>query len=205
VTAITGHTPAVIVSVPAAPEESLSPLNDAENEAHTVAESFPGARRLQGSGATLSAIRRALRGANLFHFAGHAIASPQRSGLVLAEVDPRTHRSRLIGAMSLTPRETDALQLAVLSACHSEGETQIGSGTQSLAESLLNAGVPHVVASRWNVDSRETAEFMKQFYARLLAGSDVVDALHTAQLDLAVQPASAHPYYWSAFELQGLR
>jgi CHAT domain-containing protein/tetratricopeptide (TPR) repeat protein len=203
---ITEASPALVVSVPVAAEEGFSPLADAEKEAQTVAERFPSSRWLQGTDATLPAIRRELRGARVFHFAGHAIASPQRSGLVLAELDPGTQHSRVIGARSLQSGETGALQLTVLSACHSEGEAQVdSSGTETLTESLLRAGVPHVVATRWNVDSRETAEFMKQFYTNLLAGNGVADALHGAQLMLASQPASAHPYYWAAFELQGIR
>jgi CHAT domain-containing protein len=102
--------------------------------------------------------------------------------------------------------ETEQLQLAVLSACRTLGDDQPDtSGTESLTDSLLRAGVPHIVASRWNVDSRETSEFMKRFYTYLLSGSSVASALHTAQLALSSQPASAHPYYWSAFELRGTR
>jgi CHAT domain-containing protein len=92
----------------------------------------------------------------------------------------------------------------VLSACHTDTESEVGdSGTESLVESLLRARVPHVVASRWNVDSRETAVFMTEFYARLLAGSDVANSVHSAQLAMAAHRVSAHPYYWAAFELQG--
>jgi len=204
--AITSETPTLVVSVPAAPEDGLAPLSDAENEAQAVAEKFSSPRWLQGGNATLSAIRWGLRGKAVFHFAGHAIASPQRIGLVLAELDPGTRHSRLLTAENLGPRETNNLQLAVLSACHTEAEVQVGaSGTESLAQALLHRRVPHVVASRWNVDSSETAAFMKQFYARLLAGDDVAKSLRAAQLSLAHQPASAHPYYWSAFELEGTK
>jgi CHAT domain-containing protein/tetratricopeptide (TPR) repeat protein len=204
VSAITKEVQALIVSVPAAAEEGLTPLADADSEAQTVADGFLSPHRLQGTNATLSAIRKEIRGSVVFHFAGHAIASPQRSGLVLAEIDPHTNRSRLVGAESLAAREIEDLQLAVLSACQTEGETEFGgSGTDNLAESLLRAGVPHVVASRWNVDSHETAEFMKEFYRGLLAGSSIAQAVRVAQLAIASQPPFAHPYYWAAFELQG--
>jgi CHAT domain-containing protein/tetratricopeptide (TPR) repeat protein len=205
-TAITGDSPALIVSVPAPAEEGLTPLTDAQNEAQTVAERFSSSRWLHGGNATLSAIRREIRGASVFHFAGHAVASPLRTGLLLSDLDPNTKLSRLVGGESLASTETDHLQLAVLSACRTGASSQVGgSGTESLAQALLHAGVPHVVASRWNVDSRETAEFMKQFYARLLAGNDAPTSMRFAQLALASQPASAHPYYWAAFELQGIK
>jgi CHAT domain-containing protein/tetratricopeptide (TPR) repeat protein len=203
-TAITGDSSALIVSVPA--PLGMTPLADAQDEAQTVAQRFSSAHWLQSDSATLSAIRREIRGASVFHFAGHAVASPLRTGLVLSDVDPRSGYSRLIGGESLAPGDIDSLQLAVLSACHTSANSEIGrSGTETFAQSLLYAGVPHVVASRWNVDSRETAEFMNRFYARLLTGSDVATSMRTAQLALASQPASAHPYYWSAFELQGIR
>jgi len=195
---------ALIVSIPVVPAEGLPPLVDADNEAREVSQRFPSARILQGSNATLSAIRRGIRGAFVFHFAGHAIASPQRSGLLLAELDPGTKLSRLITAETFSTNEVADLQLAVLSACHTDTESEVGdSGTESLVESLLRARVPHVVASRWNVDSRETAVFMTEFYARLLAGSDVANSVHSAQLAMAAHRVSAHPYYWAAFELQG--
>jgi CHAT domain-containing protein/tetratricopeptide (TPR) repeat protein len=202
---MTPESTALLVSVPAVPQEGLAPLVDADSEVQTAAAAFPSAHRLQGVNATISAIRKEMHGVQLFHFAGHALALPQRSGLVLAELDPRSQLPRLIGADSFTPNETSALRLAVLSACHSGAEKQIDSGTESLVESFLRAGVPHVVATKWSVDSLEASELMKVFYTSLLAGSDVADAMHIAQLALASRPASAHPFYWAAFELQGIR
>jgi len=94
--------------------------------------------------------------------------------------------------------------LAVLSACQTGGESAPGgSGTDNLVESLLHAGVPHVIASRWNVDSQGTAEFMKTLYSELLAGNSVSKSIHKARLMLASQSLYAHPYYWAAFELTG--
>jgi CHAT domain-containing protein len=205
-TIITRGTPALIVSVPAVAEKGLMPLADADNEAQAVVDGFLSARWLQGRNATLAAIRQEIRGMVVFHFAGHAVASPLRNGLVLAEFDPDTQYSRLIAAESLSSKETEHLQMAVLSACHTEPESQVGgSGTESLAQALLHAGVPHIIASRWNVDSNETAIFMKKFYNELLAGNDAANSIRAAELTLASRPVSAHPYYWSAFELQGIR
>jgi len=202
--AITKDAQALIVSVSVAKEEGLTPLVDADIEAQTVADGFQSARWLQGTNATLSAIRKEIRGSAVFHFAGHAISSPQRSGLVLAETDSDTHLSRLVGAKSLSANETESLQLVVLSACQTEGESAPGSpGTDNLVGSLLHAGVPHVVASRWNVDSQETAEFMKSFYGELLTGTTVSQSVHKARLRLASQSPYAHPYYWAAFTLTG--
>jgi CHAT domain-containing protein/tetratricopeptide (TPR) repeat protein len=204
--AVTSETPVLIVSVPVAAEDGLTPLADAENEARQVSQSFSSARWLEGANATLTAIRRELRGKAVFHFAGHAVASPQRSGLVLAELDPNTRRPRLFAADDVVPTETSSLVLAILSACDTGIEAQAGdSATETLVQALLHSGVPHVVASRWNVDSSETAKFMQQFYIQLLSGHSVANSMRSAQLALVSRPSSAHPYYWSAFELEGKR
>ena len=70
---------------------------------------------------------------------------------------------------------------------------------------IAPASVPHVIMSRWNVDSAETTALMKRFYAELLTGEDVASSLRAAELALASQPLSMHPYYWAAFEVQGVK
>lgn len=205
-TAITAQTPALVVSVPIAPAEGMTPLTDASIEAESVAERFGSARLLRGDDATLAAIHREIQSAAVLHFAGHAVSSPSRSGLVLAELDSNTNHSRLITAGSFSLNDTEHLQLAVFSACHTAvGPQPTSSGTESLVQSLLHANVPHVIASHWDVDSRQTANLMTQFYARLLSGDDAASSLRSAELTLASQPTSAHPYYWSAFELEGVK
>lgn len=201
-TEIASSSAALVVSVPVV--AGLTPLSDAENEAKSVADMFSGARLLQGNEATLSAIRTALRGKVIFHFAGHAVASLQRIGLVLSESDPATKSPRLMNGQSIASPEIIDLQLAVLSACNTGSESQSSSsGTEDLGNALLRAGVPHVIASRWKVDSSETANFMRALYSSLLAGNKPARALHDARATLASLPDSIHPYFWSAFALHG--
>jgi CHAT domain-containing protein len=201
---INEKSPALIVAVPSVPSESLPPLIDASEEASAVARYFHAPREFQGNAATLKMIREQITGAEIFHFAGHAVRSPQRSGLLLSELDPHSQRAQILSAGTFAPGEIRKLQLAVLSACGTAAGSQANeSATQSLAEYLLSSGVPHVIASRWNVDSHETAEFMSDFYAKLFQGKSVADAIYSARLTLASRPASRHPYYWAAFELQG--
>jgi CHAT domain-containing protein len=204
--AITRQDHALVISVPTATEEGLASLSDAEDEARTVAARFSSAHWLQSNKATLSAIQSEIRFATVFHFAGHAVSSPSHSGLVLAELDPNTQRARLVDSENISSKPLPHLQLAVLSACNTGTDDEaLGSGTESLSESLLRAGTPHVIASRWNVDSTQTAYLMNIFYAHLLAGEGPANSLRTAQLVLAARPASAHPYYWSAFKLEGVK
>src|SRR6185437_3002862 len=201
---ISEQTPALVVSAPFV--DGFAPLVDAENEARSVLARFPQARWLEGSNATFSRIRDEMTDAEVFHFAGHAVASPLHGGLVLQETDPSTRAPRLIRPKDLTSHQTAHLQLAVLSACDTGMDVQRSDSiTESLAQKLLDSGVPHVVASRWNVDSSMTAELIKQFYARLLSGSDAATSLQGAQMALASQAVSAHPYYWAAFGLHGVK
>ena len=202
---ITSNSSALVVSVPAPAGNGVVPLADAEDEAEAVADNFRSAHRLSASAATLSSIRQEIRGVSIFHFVGHATATAEGMGLLLGEIDPRTEDAQLLGADSLQPEELSRLQLAVLSACqtHVSADTAV-SGNEGLAQALLQAEVPHVVATRWSIDSAETLIFVKEFYAHLLAGEDVSRSLRSAALRLAGEPASAHPYYWAAFEEQGL-
>ncbi len=202
--AITPATSALVVSVPSSPAEDVIPLIEADGEGGTVSGMFSQSLWLRNASATTTAIQQDMRGKGVFHFVGHAVASPQRSGLVLAEVDPATNRSRLFGAEKLRHSDLSGLQLAVLSACPLDFDGRaLETAEDALPGSFLRAGVPHVVASRWNVDSAQTSVFMAAFYKKLLAGTSVPSSMQAARLALASSPA-AHPYYWSAFELRGM-
>jgi CHAT domain-containing protein/tetratricopeptide (TPR) repeat protein len=206
VTAVTSESPALVVSVPSPGESGWAALADAQREAETVAANFRSARLLKGSDASLAAIRQNLHAVSIFHFAGHAVSSPERDGLVLVDRDPHTQRARLLNAQSLPDGDIDRLQLAVLSACQTDTRPDASeSGNEGLAKALLHGGVPHVITSRWNIDSSQTATLMKKFYSGLLSGGDAANSLRNAELALAAQLDSQHPYYWAAFELQGVQ
>lgn len=202
---ISPQTAALVVSVPASLDAELPPLSDADSEAQAVANSFHATRWLKGPLATVASIRHELAHALVFHFSGHAVSSPEITGLLLAERDDRTQRSRVLNAQTLDANAVRNLQLAVLAACDTaKGMQPQTSASDSVAQALLRYGVPHVVASRWGVDSNQTAILMRSFYEHLTAGDSVPASLHFAQLALLSQPASAHPYYWAAFAVQGI-
>jgi CHAT domain-containing protein len=73
--------------------------------------------------------------------------------------------------------------------------------SDSLALVFLAKGVPHVIASRWNVDSSSTVLLMEVFYEKLLAGASVPQALASAEA--ALRQRAPHPYYWAAFDAFG--
>jgi CHAT domain-containing protein len=181
---------------------SFPPLPDTIAEAGEVAAAFPGAVLLTGSRATVAGVRQAIKGASLFHFAGHAISTSEQSGLLLAP-DATT------GAGFWSAREVPAgslrhCRLAVLSAC-STGQMGPGglSEPDSLARAFLAAGVQHVIASRWPVDSSVTRELMARFYSELKRGQPVTAALSAASKTLRERPATAHPRFWAAFTVFG--
>jgi CHAT domain-containing protein/tetratricopeptide (TPR) repeat protein len=200
---ITREMSALSVSVPRPIGDGFIPLVEADSEAQIVADTFRRSRWLRGSFAGVNAIRHDLRRSEIFHFVGHAAVLPEMSGLALAEIDPQTGRPRFFDAESIRPETVQHLQLAVFSACNTGASSASGgSGTEGLTQSMLRSGVPHVVASRWSVDSTQTLAFMNLFYQHLVSDGSVTDALRLAQLGLALQPSAPHPYYWAAFGVQ---
>jgi CHAT domain-containing protein/cytochrome c-type biogenesis protein CcmH/NrfG len=191
---------AMIAAVPSPAADLYSPLNplpDALAEADAVASGFVSVHLLQGGQATAKAIADGLPNAQLFHFAGHALASASHSGLLLSD--------SFLSAAELRRIPISKLRLAVLSACetqdYSAGEGGDGDG---LVRVFLAAGVPNVVASRWSVDSSATRQFMELFYQNLLAGSSVADSIRQARISLRSRSGMSHPFYWAAFTDFGL-
>jgi CHAT domain-containing protein len=96
-----------------------------------------------------------------------------------------------------------SLQLAVLSACSTASGSAGSGGFDSVTDAFLRAGVPHVIASRWPVDSAETRGFVQDFYQNALSGQSVSDAIRLTSRRMLANPRTSHPYYWSAFAAYG--
>jgi CHAT domain-containing protein len=194
----------VVASTAASQADGLIPLPDVMAESETVASSFHSPRVRRGQQATLSMVKAGLQTAAVFHFAGHSLATSERTGLMLEDKDPQTGRPRLLDADSLRSFKSPNLQLAVLSACSTgKAGAADSSGFSSIVETLLRAGVPHVVASRWAVDSVQTRGFVEDFYHNLLSGIPVSEATRVTARKMLANPQTAHPYYWSAFAAYG--
>ena len=110
---------------------------------------------------------------------------------------------RLMDAAAVRRFRVQGLQLAVLSACSTASGSGGSSGFDSVTDALLRAGVPHVVASRWAVDSAQTRGFVQDFYHNALLGETISDAIRLASLKMLGKPGTSHPYYWSAFAAYG--
>ena len=83
-TVISPDLPALIVgSAASSPDTGLYVIPNVLAGADTVAGAFHSPRVLEGPGATLSAVTRAMPAAAVFHFAGHAITTSNHTGLML--------------------------------------------------------------------------------------------------------------------------
>jgi CHAT domain-containing protein/tetratricopeptide (TPR) repeat protein len=191
--------PALVAAVPSssvASDSSVPPLPDAVSEGEMVVRDFREARLLVGNEASAANVLSELPSAVVFHFAGHAVSSPEQSGLMLSDA--------LLNPESLGKVSLSRMRLAVFSACDTQDGSASGvTSADSLVRAFLRAGTSQVIASRWNVDSGVTREFMVLFYRALLGGNTVVQSIHAAQLGLRSRMGMGHPYYWSAFTAFG--
>jgi len=196
---ISRDTPALVVAV-SSPRGTLGApvpsLPDVITEGEAVANRFISARLLTGQNGTLHETLELLPDSEVFHFAGHASDSYTMPGLLVSDAT--------LTAKSLESLKVPKTRLAVLSAC----DTQAGAlGKVEAADSLVGyfvrAGVPRVVASRWNVDSSATQQLMNAFYTRLLQGSSVEESIFEAQSALRRRSESVHPFYWAGFTTFG--
>jgi CHAT domain-containing protein/tetratricopeptide (TPR) repeat protein len=205
-TGISSDLPALVVgSTASSKQDGLIPLSDVATEANTVAASFQSVRLLQGREATIGTIRSDLPGTVVFHFAGHALAAPQRTGLLVEGEgragDGRSATVALLDATAVRQLRLQSLQLAVLSACSTASSGRSSSGFDSVTDAFVRSGVPHVVATRWAVDSTET--FIADFYRNALSGQNVSEAIRSTSRKMLADPRTSHPYYWSAFAAYG--
>lgn len=193
----------IVGSTASSQMEGLVPLPDVALEADAVAKNFHSPALLKASKAKFSAVERELPSAAVLHFTGHSVAGPNGAALMLEAASTHRGKSVLLNAITLRHMRLRNMQLAVLSTCNAESGSDGARGFNSIAEALQRAGVPHVVASRWTVDSAQTREFMERFYRTALAGQAVSEATRQASLSMMANPSTAHPYYWSAFSAHG--
>ena len=159
-------------------------VTGAENDP-LAAPALPGLPAAQADPLLRSAV--ALAGLNTWL---NGVMPPPEAGIGLLTADE---------ACTLSLRDT---RLVVLSACDTGlGDHRSGEGLVGLRWAFAVAGAGAVVTSLWQVPDNQTALLMKEFYARLTAGTAVPDALRAAQL--AVRAEHPDPFYWSAFVVHG--
>jgi CHAT domain-containing protein/cytochrome c-type biogenesis protein CcmH/NrfG len=203
-TGISADLPALVVgSTASSAAEGLIPLPDVAAEADAVASAFHSPCVLKGAECTLSAVRDALTRTAVFHFAGHSLVTREKTGLLLEGRDAKGRVPRLMDGTIVRQIHLESLRLVVLSACSTASGSGGSGGFNSVTDALLRAGVPHVVASRWAVDSTETRGFVQDFYRNALSGQTVSDAIRLTSRRMLLNARTAHPYYWAAFAAYG--
>jgi CHAT domain-containing protein len=146
----------------------------------------------------------------IVHFATHGLLNasrPELSGIVLSLVD-RTGRPQdgFLTALDTFNLRLDA-DLVVLSGCRTAlGKDVRGEGIVGLTRGFIYAGARGVLSSLWPVDDLATSELMRVFYEGLLGPRRLSPpaALREAQSQVRSRRAWASPYYWAAFQLQGV-
>jgi len=165
-----------------------------------------------GAEATKTAALQLGPGARLLHFACHGwldARDPLSSGLILSqpqalgEEAPVGDNGLLQAWEILSHLKLDA-DLVVLSACQSGlGQEVRGEGLVGLTRAFTYAGARSMLVSLWEVHDAGTSVLMEAFYTGLKAGQPQGTALREAMRTLHRDRRYRHPYYWSAFVLQG--
>jgi CHAT domain-containing protein/Tfp pilus assembly protein PilF len=156
-----------------------------------------------------NALRAGLGLYQIVHFATHGrldSSHPERSGLILSLVDQAGHpQNGFLSLMDVYNLRLNA-ELVVLSGCDTGlGKEIRGEGLIGLTRGFMYAGSSRVVASLWDVDDVATAQFMQQFYILMLRHHmRPAAALRAAQVQMYNQAEWSSPYYWAAFQIQGL-
>jgi tetratricopeptide (TPR) repeat protein len=151
-------------------------LDHADNEAATLAATYPGARQLLGSDASCEAVSAALDGAQLAHIASHGqfrADNPMFSSLRLADGQLTVYD---LERLRQPPRTL------VLSSCNSGmSDVRPGDELMGLAAALLAMGTRALVASVVPVPDEATRTLMLAFHDQLRRGCTASEALAAAQ------------------------
>jgi len=177
--------------------------SQSDNEIRTVASFFPNNTTIRSESVLQEEFLRLLKQAAIFHYAGHSASSENGGALAF-------QKKVLSGAEYSTSLRSDDLEgtrlpygkLAVLSACQTDrGQGEHWLDRDNIAVTLLSAGIPDVVASRWNIDSGATAILMQAFYSRVSQGISVPNSLRVAAEKTRQLHEYQHPYFWAAFSV----
>jgi CHAT domain-containing protein len=101
----------------------------------------------------------------------------------------------------------DDVDLLTLSAC----DTGLGGGRDARGREIEGFGViaqqqgaKSVLATLWKVADQSTAALMGDMYRRRMEyGLTKIEALRQAQIAMAAQSRTSHPFYWAPFILMG--
>jgi CHAT domain-containing protein len=196
---------------------ALAPLPETADEVRRIGARLnadPGSILIGAAASEANLRRQALGEYNVLYFATHGLLP----GELRCESEPGLALSPPAGAATsaaddglLDASEVAGLslnaELVVLSACNTAagGGRFGGEALSGLAEAFFYAGARTLVASHWQVPSVATVRLMTSLFdhagPKLTGG--IAESLRQAQLGLAADPTTAHPYYWAAFTVIG--
>jgi CHAT domain-containing protein len=196
---------------------ALAPLPETADEVRRVGARLnadPGSILLGAAASEANLRRQALGDYNVLYFATHGLLPGElrcksEPGLALsppAGTATSTADDGLLDASEVASLQLNA-ELVVLSACNTAagGGRFGGEALSGLAEAFFYAGARTLVASHWQVPSLATVRLMTGLFDRAgpqLTGG-IAESLRQAQLAVAGDGATAHPYYWAAFTVIG--
>src|SRR5262249_2612427 len=140
-------------------------------------------------------LTRYLKNSEVFIFIGHGV--PDGNGTALVFGKSRVKATDF-------PREfLTRLQLVILEACSTGTGGDRGlQETGTLVHTFLSAGVPIVIASRWDVDSESAATFLSTFLRHMEKGEGASEAVYHARNEAL--ELHRHPYYWAGLDIMGI-
>jgi CHAT domain-containing protein len=140
------------------------------------------------------------------HIATHGCADVQAPDLSLLLFAGREGVDRNDGALHAAEAACLFMkaELVVLSSCDGGvGKVAAGEGVLALARSFSATGARNVMSALWKVRDASTMDLMVGFYDSYLNGKPLPAALREAKLRLISRAATAFPYHWAGFIVQG--
>lgn len=138
---------------------------------------------------TLAALQRQLRqaGYHIFHFIGHGSFDVQaEDGMLLFEDENGRGRAVSGQYLGMLLHDERTMRLAILNACEG-GRTARSAPFSGVAQSLLQQGVPAVIAMQAAITDQAAITLAHEFYAALADGYPVDAALAEARKAIFAQ------------------
>ena len=176
-----------------------TPVRETKREVEAVAALYPNATVLSGASAVRETFLRLTREADIVHFAGHGEADAGAGSILFLNEKGATAP---LTAEDVARLRLDRTRLIVLAACDTaRGRIAAGEGAASVARAFLDAGVPSVVGTLWQIDDRSAADLFSRFHRYVAAGRPAAAAVRAVQLDSIRNGNDART--WAAVQCMG--
>jgi len=194
----------LLIGAPVEVTKDFPGLAHAPEEMQKVAVHFPRSmeKLIDGKNATPASYSSSdPREFRYLHFVTHGApsdANPLDSAIILSS-GPSGYK---LYARDITQTKIHP-ELVTISSCYGAGTRQYsGEGLVGLAWAFMRAGAHQVVAALWEVDDKETADLMNDFYDGLKNRMSVAEALRNAKLNmLRSNGKRKRPFYWASLQV----